>query len=181
MNIKDHLKSRHFDPSLYRSVVVDEDNSVMTLYLWNLSGQFVGYHTYRPEKPKNPKVNNNPKLCRYYTYVSGDKKRKALGVWGLETLNWHDKILCITEGVFDACRLHNKGYPAIAVLCNHPKSLKPWLKTLYKTTVAFCDNDAAGRKLASVCDYSFVANENDLGDMSEEELSNTINELEKLS
>ena len=60
--LKEHLKSRHLDLELHRPVL-DEAEGVVTFYLWNLSGQLVGYQQYRPSGEKKPQ--NNPKQGKY--------------------------------------------------------------------------------------------------------------------
>ena len=52
------------------------------------------------------------------------------------------------EGIFKACRFHNFGLNALAVLGNNPKHLKSWLWSLGYNLIAVCDGDKAGRKLA---------------------------------
>lgn len=128
----EHLRDR----GLYCTrVFVSSDTA--TFYLWNFSGQLTGYHRY------------NPSLCKkhkYFTYGGG--------VWGLEKFNPELPTLFVVEGVFDACTLHNLGLNAIAVLGNNPKKLKSWLRTMPVITVAVCDGDSAGSKLANCCDYA---------------------------
>ena len=43
----DHLESRHLDVELHRPMVDDQER-VATFYLWNLSGQLVGYQRPLP-------------------------------------------------------------------------------------------------------------------------------------
>lgn len=157
MDVRTHLLERGMNPELYR---VSWDSETATFLLYNLSGQLVGYQQYRPgaEKTKH----NDPKEGRYYTYAKNN-----LAVWGLESFYFKNDILFLTEGVFDAVKLHALGLPAIAVLANNPKQLKPWLYALPRMIVAVCDNDAAGAKLAGCAGYAIkLDGAHDLGDMS---------------
>lgn len=53
MDLLEHLKSRHYDTTKYKNHVVDEDNKILTVYLTNLSGQFVGFQQYNPKAMKS--------------------------------------------------------------------------------------------------------------------------------
>lgn len=161
MNLKEHLKSRHLDLELHRPVV-DDTEGVATFYLWNTSGQLVGYQQYRPLGEKKPQ--NNPKEGKYYTY----HKQATLAVWGVESLKFPGSLF-VCEGVFDACRLTSMGCAAVAVLSNNSGfDLKNWLYMLGRRVVAVCDNDAAGKKLAKFGNDAVFTYEKDLGDSSED-------------
>lgn len=168
MSLEKHLLSRHVDLNLHKPVI-DEVEGVATFFLYNLSGQLVGYQQYRPSATKER--HNDPKNGRYFTYrVSGH-----IGVFGLESVKTDSKTLYVTEGIFDAVRLTEKGCAAIAVLSNNPsKELKSWFKSLPLRTVAVCDNDSAGRMLAKFCDYYAFTQEHDLGDSSDEFVTSLI-------
>lgn len=159
--MKEHLKSRHLDLELHRPMV-DELDRVATFYLWNLSGQLVGYQQYRPEGEKKPQ--NNPKEGKYFTYRS----QPTVAVWGVESLHFGGPVF-LCEGVFDACRLTERGASALAVLSNNTGwDLKNWLGCLNIPVVAVCDNDEAGRKLAKFGHAAVFCEEKDLGDSSPE-------------
>ena len=163
----EHLKKRHLDLELHRPVL-DLENDVATFYLWNLSGQLCGYQQYRPEGEKKPQ--NNPKQGKYFTY----RKQPTLAVWGVESLHLSPNVVFLTEGVFDACRMTERGYSALAVLSNNTGwDLKNWLGMLNRKVVAVCDNDDAGRKLAKFGDVAVFCEDHDLGD-STEEFVNTL-------
>lgn len=66
MNLIKHLLSRNYDPTRYVNQVLDFDNKVLTVYLTNLVGQFVGFQQYRPEVEF--KRLNLPSEARYFTY-----------------------------------------------------------------------------------------------------------------
>jgi len=164
MNLKKHLKQRHLNLELHRPVL-DEINNVATFYCWNLSGQLVGYQKYRPQGCK--KIFNCAEKGRYYTYRN--KNQPTVVVWGTESLYQSNGVVYLTEGIFDACRMTDLGYSAIATLCNNPpKDYKNWLRMLNRPIVAVCDNDAAGMKLAKFGDYvEVVPDGKDLGEASD--------------
>jgi DNA primase len=157
----EHLKARHLDLNLHRPVV-DEVDRIATFFLYNLSGQVVGYQQYRPEGEKKPQ--NNPKEGKYFTY----SRKDTHGVWGLESLALDSNVLFLNEGVFDACRLTKLGAPALAVLTNNPSpDFRNWLFMLNKKVVAVCDNDNAGKKLAKFGHEAVFTEDSDLGDAPE--------------
>lgn len=167
--LKEHLLSRHLDLELHRPML-DESEGLATFYLWNLSGQLVGYQQYRPTGEKKP--NNNPKLGKYYTY----RKQPTLAVWGVESLNLTPNVVFLTEGLFDAARLTERGVSALAVLSNNPSpDLRNWLTCLNRKVVAVCDNDNAGRKLAKFGDEVVFCEEKDLGDSTDEFVTQLVN------
>ena len=160
-SVADHLVHRHLDLNLHKPVV-NEAERTATFYLWNMSGQLVGYQQYKPEGDK--KTPNDPKDGKYYTY----RRKDTFGVWGLESLYLNNKTVFVTEGVFDACRLTKFGATALAVLCNNPSSdLWNWLSSLNRNVVTVCDNNNAGRKLAKFGHKSVFTEDLDLGDSSE--------------
>ncbi len=166
--IHEHLLSRHCNLSLHNPAI-DEQDRVATFYLYNLSGQIVGYQHYRPDASKER--HNHPKEGRYFTL----RKQPTVAVFGVESLHLTPNLLFVTEGIFDACRLTEKGVSAIAVLSNDPsQDVANWLSMLPKTTVAVCDNDKAGRRLAKFCQYAEYTNDHDLGDSSEEFVNTLI-------
>ena len=172
MNVHEHLLDRHLDPSNY---AVSYDSETASFLLFDLSGRVVGYQQYRPGAPKT--MRNDPREGRYYTYFTGRKEEKQFSVWGLETWDYSPHILFVTEGIFDAVRLHEFGYSAVAVLSNDPKFLRNWLFLVrqQRKIVVVCDDDEAGRKLAKFGDMSLCATgSKDLGDMTDTEVAELI-------
>ena len=166
--VLEHLKQRHLDVDLHRPMV-DEVERLATFYLYNLSGQLVGYQQYRPEGEKKP--NNNPKEGKYFTY----RKQPTLAVWGVESLFLSPNVVFVCEGLFDAARLTERGFSALAVLSNNPSpDLRNWLTCLNRKVVAVCDNDAAGRKLAKFGDVVVFCEDHDLGDSSDEFVNDLV-------
>jgi DNA primase len=159
ISLTEHLATRGMN---YNAIKSEE---TITFPLWNLMGQMVGYQQYRPWADKERK--ENPKEMRYYTYLPS----KSNTAWGVDLLDNSKKYLMLTEGIFDACKLHNAGLNALAVLANNPKPLRSWLWTLGYNVVPVCDGDAAGLKLASLSTHGLVEvlpEGLDLGDMSQE-------------
>lgn len=150
--------------------MLDEAEVVATFYLYNLSGQIVGYQQYRPLGEKKP--NNNPKEGKYFTY----HKSPTVAVWGVESLHLTPHVVFLTEGVFDAARLTERGFSAIAALTCHPqKDLRNWLSCLNRKVVVVCDGDKAGGLLAKFGDTSFcLLDGKDLGEASDETVENLL-------
>lgn len=167
----EHLESRHLDIALHRPVV-DLEDDVVTFYLWNLSGAMVGFQRYRRFGSK--KINNNPYDGKYFTY----SKQPTLAVWGVESLHLTPNLVFVTEGVFDAARLTQLGYSAVAALSNHPTSdFRNWLNCLNRRVVVVADNDHAGKKLASFGHEAYFMTEKDLGDSSDEEVFKLLDKV----
>lgn len=150
---------RDLDVTKYSGVSIHDD--VYTFPLWNLSGQLVGYQQYRPDAGKERLP--NPRDMRYFTYLP----KSTNTAWGLETLDPKKRVLFLVEGVFDAVKLHNAGFNALALLTNNPKPLKPWLHSLGYYLISVCEGDEAGKKLATVGHEAIYLPEGfDVGDMS---------------
>lgn len=163
MDIKTHLQQRHLNLELHRPIL-DGELNVATFLCWNLSGQLVGWQRYNPQGDKKVYQSIHG---RYYTYRS--KRYQTVVVWGLESLYISSGTIFLTEGIFDAARMTNLGYSALATMANNPpKDYKNWLQLLRRPIVAVCDNDAAGRKLAKFGDFvEIVPESKDLGDAPE--------------
>lgn len=161
IDMKLHLAQRFFVSEHYSGVVITDID--MTVLLWNLSGEICGYQVYNPNNPKKASV---PREAKYFTHVTEGKD----AVWGLETVSWNRELLFVTEGIFDAARLHSFGIPAIAVLGNNPSHLSSWLSTLSCKTIAAVQGDKAGLMLAlSTNEAVFLHEGKDVGDLAAEE------------
>jgi DNA primase len=142
--------------------IVDEENNIVTYLLYNLSGCIVGYQQYNPNGEKSVA---NKKHGKYYTY----RKSPTIAVWGLESLYQSQGPIYLTEGIYDAARMTERGQSAIAALCNNPpKEYRNWLMMLNRTIVVVCDNDAAGRKLAKCGHYVETVPNGDLGSSTDD-------------
>lgn len=161
-SIIDHLKSRHVDLDLHRPIV-DEEAGLATFLLYNLSGQITGYQQYRPWADKQKK--NNPREGRYFTY----RNRSMVTVFGLESVHLTPSLVFVTEGIFDAVRLTERGVSALAALSNDPTlDVRNFLTCLGRRVIVVCDADKAGRKLARLGHDVVYTADKDLGDSAEE-------------
>ena len=159
MDINEHLKQRRLDKNLYISIGIDEEDCVVTFPLWNLMGQMVGFQRYRPDRPK---FNNNPYEARYFTKIN----KSSSTALGLDLLNPENRVLFITEGIFDASPLHIHKANALSVLCNNPLRLKNLISSLGYYTIALCEGDEAGEELKDVTnDFVKLPDGKDPGDM----------------
>ena len=168
--LKEHLLSRNYDYNKYINHVLDEEASILTVFLSNLSGQFVGYQQYRPLQTAKKLI--DPKQSRYFTY----SPRQTIAVWGLETLDTTKKDLYVVEGIFKASALHMLGHNAVAVLTSHPKAMKSWLHTMPYNLIGIGDNDKAGKGIINVCGKGFQT-EKDLDEYSLAEVQELLNQF----
>lgn len=167
-DIEKHIKYRGIDTSIH-VCWIDYDEIVATFPCWNLSGQMVGYMTYRPLAPK---TKNNDIEGRYNTR----RTKKNICVWGLESWNFSNTLF-LTEGIFDACRLTRRGYSAIAFMSNSTNlPTERWVSVIKNTrpVVAICDNDSSGDNLRKLGHLSYKPVASDLGDATEEEVNYVI-------
>jgi DNA primase len=163
--VTEYLRRRHLDLDLHRPVV-NEAERTATFFLYNLSGQLVGFQQHRPDAGKTPQK-LGPREAQYFTY----RKQPTHGVWGLESFHLSDGPVFVTEGVFDAARLTAVGQTAMATCCNDPqRDLGNWLQSLARPVVVVTDNDEAGKKLAKFGNYVEYCPEEgqDLGDCPQE-------------
>ena len=168
MTVLAHLLSRHLDPDRYHCVV-DEEGNTATFYTFNLSGKLNGFQQYRPGATKEP--NNCPRNGRYFTYGSPAERV----VWGMETFYFRKDVLFVTEGIFDAVRLHNLGLPAIAVFTCNPKDMLNWFGMLPRKIVFVADDDKAGVFFTKLGYECLVSNGGkDLGDMTDEQVRELV-------
>lgn len=167
MNLIKHLLSRNYDPSRYVNQVLDVDNCVLTVYLTNLNGKFVGFQQYRP-LVKEKKVNNATD-ARYFTY----SQRQTNACWGIETLDNRKKDLYLVEGIFKASALHMLGHNALALLTANPVPMKSWLHTLPYNLIGIGDNDKAGRYMQKIAGQGFQS-ELDVDEYTLEELQTLL-------
>jgi hypothetical protein len=168
-----HLKERSLNTELYSGVWLDDENSTVTLGLWNLSGQLVGFQQYKPLAGKGRC--EDPSDMRYFSIAGKVGKHSKLLAFGVELLDRRQRVLFLTEGVFDAVPFHNRKINALATMTNNPKHLKSWLMSLGYHLVALCDGDSAGQKLANVAHEAvYLPEGKDPGDMPGEWFDNVI-------
>jgi hypothetical protein len=184
MSIREHLISRGLNIET-SPVIIDDENQIATFLLWDLSGRLAGYQQYNPFGTKD--CRNDEKfrdILKYYTYAGeeGEIKnvcKKKLVAYGFHTLEFGQKILFLTEGVFDAVKIHNAGFPALAVLTNNPQHLKSTISSLSRYTIAIRDDDKAGTMLKKCADVAFSvpAPYHDLGEMPQLEVNEWLSTL----
>lgn len=168
--LENHLIERNMNPSLYR-VSYDLEAGLVTFFLYNLSGQIIGYQKYNPNADKEKR--NDPKNGRYYTYLP----KLTDGVFGLETLNYNVETIYIVEGIFKAGTLHRLGYNSIAVLGNSPKRLKPWFKIMKSkwNLIGIGDDGPSGKLLVNAVGKGFQTKK-DLDEMHDFDINNILGE-----
>jgi hypothetical protein len=166
-----HLLARGLDPLKYR-VAIDEIGLSATFLLWNRLRQLVGLQRYTPWKKKQGKFHND---LQYFTWVI----KPHHSIWGWEYVRQDAETLFITEGIFDAVKIINAGYSAIAMLGNAGSpAVKQYLEALPYKRIAICDDDEAGKSLAKVGHLWYnVPGFKDLGEMPQAAASKWISEL----
>ncbi len=177
--IRRHLKERHVDLDRTR-LVIDDKTDQATFLCFNLLGQLIGFQKYNPHGEKAH--HNKRETSKYFTCVS--ERHRYAQAWGLDTLHYRSDVLYVTEGVFDAVRLHNLNLPAIATFTNSPPdALRDYLRLLPHKIVGILDNDsnASGSKLEGFCDEFYYTPDpyKDLGEMPESALLRFINKIYK--
>lgn len=176
--ILNHLYSRGFTENLINIInpAIDDNEGVATFYLWNLSGQLVGYQQYRPGADKTK--SNCPRDARYYTHRRGSKERVAIG--GLETYHWAPYV-CAVEGIFDAVPLWVRGIPCV-FMCGIPdEQTQHFMRVQPKPVLSFLDPgvSASMKKCFTKFSDAFVQPEelgisSDLGDMNDKDVNSMI-------
>lgn len=171
--MREHLKSRNMQVERYQNLHIDEENNIATFLLFSLSGNIVGFQRYNP---KGNKERRNDETQKYFCHFTNEgeenqnKGKKKIGFFGVETLQYREDIVFLTEGVFAAVRFHNMNLPALAVLKNDPKDFLHQIELLKKTrkVVVFFDNDNAGMKLRKYGHDSFTC-EGDVDNLTDEQ------------
>lgn len=172
MDLLDHLSDRHLQIERYSGVYLDHDEEVVTFLLWNLSCQLCGFQQYRPGADKKKK--NCPRDGKYYTIKGDEGQSKKISLWGIETLEYRKDILFITEGIFDAVRLHNFDIPAIAIMGSSYKPYKEWLLSSGRKIYKVSDDHAS--KLGPYPNLD-IGDYEDLGEMDEESIKDSLDML----
>lgn len=176
--IREKLLERGCDlnlPGLY----IDDKNNVAYFWLYNLTGEFVGYQRYNPNGRKKftAKDYSNKLNQKYWTFLRPNlfQNRSKACLWGWQFYDHKSKIVFLVEGIFDAIKVLNAGYSNVfATLGNEPIHLKQQLILLREThtVIVVADNDKASIKLKKYGTKSYTPkNHDDLGAMSQEEAS----------
>lgn len=169
LSITTHLKERHFCIEEYTSVYVSEEHGVAYFMLYGFDGSLVGYQCYTPLKPKRANRLEDVER-RYYTYLTKEHGEIKKTAFGLERITPETKVIFLTEGVFDACRLHKLGLCALALLGSDVEHLKEQLFMLGIKLIPVCEGDEAGLKLEKLSTHGeviYLPTGKDLGDLPE--------------
>jgi hypothetical protein len=182
-SVRQELLNRGLSPDKI-NVIIAEDSQVATFLLYNMSGQIVGYQTYRPGRPKVGQ-GLSPEMAKYFTHVASNGRDKMIAVWGVENIRPDDTRLYVAEGIFDAIKVVNAGRSAIAILTRNPKFVRDWFKILNMKIIGLLDNDDASRSdvkrglWAYVDEVHFTPDPyGDLGDMPQHEVDQLLNRIE---
>lgn len=172
INILSHLKSRGIKD--FNGIHVDQESGDTFFTLYNFSGQIVGYQKYNPNYPKGSDLFDKNR------YFNLNNKSHNLLVWGIQSFHLDEHLLFLTEGIFDAVKIHNAGYPAFAILGNNPLHLRSWINTLNRIVVVIYDNDSAGQKLKKFGDFAYSVDDGkDLGDLTQSKANAFIENIIK--
>lgn len=175
MTLHEHLLSRGCDPSLY-DVFVSEADNIATFKLYNFAKKVVGFQTYNPDGPKI-RDNIHPRDQKYFSYHISEPYKKTMGFFGMERFDATRPYIFLTEGIFDAVKVHNLDLNCLALLSNDPKRMISYLRTMPHRYIAICDGDAAGRKLRKMGhEYITMPEGKDLGDMTFDEVKHLLKE-----
>ena len=170
-----HLLSRGVDPEKVK-VYIDNETHVASFPFFTIDGKFIGFQQYTPNGNKNRR---NEELGKYYTSVA--EAHGGNKVWGMESwANRKTETLFVTEGIFDAVKIHNAGYPAFALIANNPPDdLVHWTKILSPRVIAIMDRGDAGAYLADGFDEAYVVPDpyGDLGEMPQKEVDQFISKV----
>ena len=162
-----HLRDRHIDLELHRPIV-DTKTWTVSFLMWNLTGQLVGYQQYHPWMTKSRSNDDNGR----YKSVAGYNQPHP--VWGMETL-CNSSTIFITEGIFDAARLTEKGVAALAMMGRIvPPHIRLMLSSLSRPVVIVCDNDGPGIELASIRGEIIIPPFDDLASASDAYVTHLI-------
>jgi DNA primase len=160
-----HLWSRcKGDPNEFG--FIDRVNELYTRFIYNTSGQIVGYQKYNHRADKNKR--NSPSEGRYFTYFGEGKT----GCMGIENIT-PNLPLYIVEGMFEQITATQYSLNCVAVLGNHPKHLRNYFACYPHNIIALCQDDKAGHMLGKLADKSIIL-PYDLDDMTIDEVIKLI-------
>ncbi len=177
-----HLKERHLEVSEYSTIYLCEELGKVYFYLYGFSGEFVGYQCYTPSSPKRAGYLEDAER-RYHTFLGKEGESVKKTAFGLETITETTTEIFVTEGVFDACRLHKLGLSAIALLGSDIGHLKEQLFLLGIKLIPVCEGDTAGLKLAALATHEeviYLEEGYDLGEMEESEIIKLVKKYIKV-
>ena len=159
-----HLRKRGLTPEIRCWISWEEE--IVRFPLWTLgNGKLLGYSRYNW---KAPKLRSNAEGGRYINKANS----AYCMLWGLEHF-YASETLFVVEGVWDAIRIINAGYAAVAALTATPsKGFVGYFKliTRGRPIIVLGDNDenGAGRKLGKLGRLVIPPAE-DMGAMTQDE------------
>lgn len=172
-----HLLDRGIDSNITHFIHDVETNNTY-FFLYNLSGEFIGYQRYNPNYSKK---NGNNYKNMYFTKVKKSLTgHNVMKLFGLEKYDISKSYLFVAEGIFDIIKIHNMGEPGVANLgCSVSSQDKNWYSTIPQIKIVIQDKDEAGSELGKIADYSYTVPEpyNDLGEMPQEEVNKFIENI----
>ena len=173
-----HLRSRSLRS--FDHMIISGGRAHFLLYA--LSGKLTGYQRYNPWGKKLPHSNTLGDDAKYYTWVSSGE----VGFWGAQFYDPYCPLLFITEGIFNAVKVVNEGWPCFAMLTATPsKSAASFLNMLPNQLVIIKDNDGHAVKPFEYVDgYSINQPRiyGDVGNMPQPKVGVMINQvLEKFN
>lgn len=164
-----HLEQRGLTPTI--NVWVDWAGEVLTFPLWGWAGKLVGYQRYRW---RGVKTRSNAVDGKYFTWVSD--RYKDSGIYGREYLGDYAGPVFIVEGAWNAVRVINCGYSALAMLTGTPpRSIIDHVRLICgnRPLIAICDNDASqtGLKMGKWTDHYICSAlpYKDIGELTQEQ------------
>lgn len=136
----EHIRERCSVLLGYPSVYVDYEKELVTFLCWSIEGKLKSTLVYNWLGDKKARGTENAKYLSF-----GDAT-----TFGLDCINPCYTVY-VVEGVWDALTLRGLGYQALALKSNNTsKEVKKFLRKLI--TIAVCDGDYAGRKIAKLTD-----------------------------
>lgn len=166
--INEHLRQRGFNPALYSNCCIDTVDNVLTVYMYTATGAITGFQQYRPNADKLKA--NNPRDGRYYTYIA----KGNIPMWGVESLAYSAERVYVVEGIFDACRLHNLGVPAIACFGSYNDQLKNWLVCTGRKVYTINDSVGVNNKLSCFKNIELPSGRGDVGECTDKEIEHML-------
>lgn len=166
---------------------IDWNGELVTFPIWTIDGKLIGYQRY---DWRAPKVRSNK--GRYFTWIS-EPYRGSASFYGMDQLSWSlsrpksaqydSQRILVVEGIFDALRCIQAGWPAIAVLTATPnKQFVQHFKFLMQAknmcAIGILDNDegGAGNGLRKLCRSSIMCEwHKDMGDHTDVEAQVWLN------
>lgn len=175
MTFRKHLAQRGLNENI--RAWVDYENELVYFPFWTLDGKLIGNQRY---SWRAGKLRSNDPWGRYITKVSKDYKQVAF--WGAEYFNLSPNVCFYTEGVWDAIRVINAGYTALAIFtCSPHKQLKALMRQVNqgRRQIMIGDNDEnnAGKRAMHFAPEFLLCPKADPGDMTPEECKEWLDDI----